>query len=197
MSIRLNDVMMVCSMLFWFPAAAFAQAHEFPSSDIFVAQARANDIVCRDSALGRIPPHGSNEWIQLEFREVKEFGTNPDTIVSDETSAQNYISSSLNDLNDGRLHCPAKATTKPFTVLPIRAAKPLPTPVSHSPLVQRCTETQTLANEPPPWASAGWKPPQVSMHVKSCAHLDPGYTKCSCKSVPAVRACPNGKPPWD
>jgi hypothetical protein len=173
-----------------------AQGHEFPSSDIFVAQARARDIVCRDSMLERIPPHGSDAWIRLEIHEAKEFGTNPDTIVSNDTAAENYISSALSDLYEGRLHCPANAATKALTVLPIRPEKPLPTPVSDAPLVQRCTETKTLANNPPPWAGPGWKPPEVGVPVNSCEHLDPGYTKCSCKTVHAVHVCPNGMPPW-
>ena len=181
MGIRLVDVFVICTVFLSTGTGVVADAHEFPSSDIFAAQARANDIVCRDAALGRIPPHGSDAWIQLEFREVREFGTNPDTIAYDETSAENFVSSALNDLNEGSLHCPVNAATKPLTVLPIRPEKPLSAPVSDAPLVQRCTETKTLANEPPPWASKAWKPPQVSASVKSCSHLDPGYTRCSCK----------------
>lgn len=91
MAVRLIGVLVVCTALLWARAGGVATAHEFPSSDIFLAQARANDMVCRDSALDRIPPHGSGAWIQLEFREIKEFGTNPDTIVGDETAAENYI----------------------------------------------------------------------------------------------------------
>src|ERR1700730_5955612 len=89
-----------------------AQGHSFPSADIFVAQARANDIVCRDSTLKRIPPHGSDAWIELQHHETLEF-CNQDTIVSHYSSAYNYVSSALNDLYEGRLRCPANAVTKP------------------------------------------------------------------------------------
>jgi hypothetical protein len=74
------------TLLFSTGVGAVAEAHEFPCPDIFVAQARANDIVCRDSALDRIPARGFDAWIELEFRKIKEFETNPDTIVSDETA---------------------------------------------------------------------------------------------------------------
>ena len=179
------------------PGVLYAQAHTFPSTDIFVAQARAESIVCRDFELKRIPPHGSDAWIEVQHHETLEFGTNPDTIVSDYTAAFNYVSGALNDLHEGRLRCPADAATKPLTLLPVHAPEPIPTAASAAPLVQRCVETKTLANDPPPWASKEWKPPEVSMPISSCARLDPGYAKCSCKTVSASRVCRNGMPPWE
>lgn len=65
------------------------------------------------------------------------------------------------------------------------------------PLVQRCVETGIQSGDPPPWASNGkWKPMETRKEISSCAHLDPGYTKCSCKTVPATKTCRKPLPPW-
>jgi hypothetical protein len=66
MRTKIVGVLLSVCFVLGVPINVRAQAHEFPSSDIVIAQALANEIVCRDSALGRVPPHGSDASFVLE-----------------------------------------------------------------------------------------------------------------------------------